>query len=779
MAKNLVIVESPTKARMLTRFLGNDYTVESSYGHIRDLPNKKADLPPSQQKLPYASLGIDVDNNFAPLYVVPPNSKKHVAKLKKELEPNTVIWLASDEDREGEAIAWHLLEVLKPKKTNPVKRIVFHEITKNAILDAVKNPREVDTDLVHAQQARRVLDRLVGYKLSPLLWKKIRFGLSAGRVQSVAVKLIVDREREIMAFNPEEYWTLTAHLEKDGKKFLAQFQKLDGKKFVPKTKEESEAIYTAIKGQDFNAKDITEKEVQRKPSPPFITSTLQQEAARKLGFSVKKTMTLAQKLYEGIDLGKGEAGGLITYMRTDSTNLSKKALGDAASVIKKRYGKEYTETRVFAKKAKGAQEAHEAIRPTELSRTPEQVFDLPKTKLDPDARKLYELIWQRTIASQMAAAKLAQTGIDFEVIGKSGAKKSHIFRSTGQKIIFPGFLKVYAEGRDDEINENEEAILPEIKQGEDIRPQKIDQKQHFTKPPPRYTEASLVKKMETEGIGRPSTYAPTITTIISRGYVRKEGRQLAPTDTAFVVTDLLAKHFKDIVDLKFTAHMEEKLDGIAEKKEDWVHFLDAFYKPFMRTVEAGEDIPRGEANQTRKLGTCPDTGKPIFAKLGKYGAMLQRGETESEEKPDFAPLLSHQMLESITFEEALHNFQLPRNLGAAKDGEDIIVSVGRYGPYIKHDTTFVSISEDDLFTITFEEALGKIKEKAEQQKNRIINEFPDVKIQVLNGQYGPYITDGKKNAKIPKDVDPKTLKKADCQKLLAEAPVRKFRRRKS
>jgi DNA topoisomerase-1 len=759
---------------MLTKFLGKAYAVESSFGHIRDLPNKKSELTPTQQKLPYASLGIDIENDFSPLYVIPPKAKKHALKLKKLVEPDTTLWLATDEDREGEAISWHLLEILKPKKTNAIKRIVFHEITKNAILSAIEHPRDIDMGLVKAQQARRVLDRLVGYNLSPLLWKKIRYGLSAGRVQSVAVKIVVDREREIQAFTSEEYWTITATLQKEEKKFTAAFQKLDGKKFVPKTQEEAEAIVSAISRQDFTVQDISEKETKRRPSPPFTTSTLQQEAARKLRFSVKKTMTLAQKLYEGIDMGKGEAGGLITYMRTDSVNLSQKAIGDAKKIIIGKYGEKYSHSRAFSKKQKGAQEAHEAIRPTELSRTPEQVYALPKTKLDADARKLYELIWKRTIASQMADAKISQTGINFEVFGKSGAKKSHIFRSTGQRIVFPGFISAYTEGRDDEIDENKEAILPEMKEKETIRPKSLEKKQHFTKPPARYTEASLVKKMETEGIGRPSTYAPTITTIISRGYVVKEGRNLQPTDTAFVVTDLLAGHFQDIVDLKFTAHMEEKLDDIAEKKEDWISFMQGFYGPFSEKVKQGDNISRAEAVKSRKLGICPATQLPIYAKLGRYGAMLQRGETESEEKPDFAPILKGQSLETITLQEAITNFQLPRTLGE-KEGEEIIVNVGRFGPYIKHRKTFVSISEDEIFTITLPTAFEKIEEKEKLQKNRIIQEFPQIGIQVLNGQYGPYISDGKKNAKIPKEIDPKSLTPVQCQKILEEAPKRKKR----
>lgn len=777
MAKNLVIVESPTKAKMLTKFLGKDYVVESSFGHIRDLPDKKSDLALAQQKLPYASLGIDVDNDFAPLYVVPPKSKPHVVKLRKHLGNDTTIWLASDEDREGEAIAWHLLEVLKPKKTNKVHRIVFHEITKDAIINAVKNPRSVDLDLVHAQQARRILDRLVGYKLSPLLWKKIRFGLSAGRVQSVAVKLTVDREREIMAFNPVEYWTLTATLEKDGHKFLAEFQKLDGKKFVPGNAAEAEAIYSAVKGQSLTVEDISEKEIRRKPSPPFTTSTLQQEAARKLGFSVKKTMVLAQRLYEGLEMGGGEAGGMITYMRTDSVNLSDKALKDAETVIKNLYGAKYYERRVFSKKQKGAQEAHEAIRPTEISRTPEEVESWPKTRLEPDARKLYELIWKRTVASQMSEAQILQTGVDFDAVGKTGTKKKHTFRATGQRIKFQGFLRVYAEGTDDDKNENEEAILPELAKGESFKPLALDKKQHFTKPPARYTEASLVKKMETEGIGRPSTYAPTITTIMSRGYIEKEGRQLKPTDIAFVVTDLLVDHFKNIVDLKFTAQMEEKLDEIAEQKIDWIKFLRNFYNPFSETIKAGEGLSRAEASRVRDLGKDPKSGEPIFAKLGKYGPMLQMGVTESEKKPLFAPILKSQSLETITLADALINFSLPRTLGKTKQGETVTTNVGRFGPYIKHGSTFVSIDETELFTIDFDTAMLRVAEKEEQKKQKSIKEFPDTSIRVLDGRFGPYVTDGKKNAKVPKDTEPKKLTLAECKKLLENSPAKKFRKR--
>ncbi len=679
MAENLVIVESPTKAKLLQKFLGKDYAVLSSYGHIRDLPSKKAELSKEQQKLPYATLAIDVAHDYKPLYVSSPEKKKKIAALKQEMEPNTAIWLATDEDREGEAISWHILEVLNPKATNQIKRIVFHEVTKGAILDAMKAPRGIDLNLVNAQQARRILDRLVGYELSPLLWKKIRFGLSAGRVQSVAVRLIVEREREIKAFVPEESWSLTAELAAEGKNFTALFEKIDEKKVVLKNKDEADAVLAAIERQPFTVAKIEEKEVRRNPAAPFTTSTLQQEASRKLGYSVKKTMQVAQKLYEGIQLSKGKEGessGLITYMRTDSVNLSEKALVDAKALITSEYGPEFAleEPRRYKTKSKGAQEAHEAIRPTEVARTPERVQDA----LTPDELKLYTLIWKRTVASQMAEAKLKQTGIDFAVIGKEGAKKTHTFRATGQVILFPGFMQVYLEGRDDD--EEEAGILPELKEGQVLNPEKIVPEQHFTKPPARYTEASLVKKLEEEGIGRPSTYAPTISTIMARGYVLKEGKALHPSDTAFVVTDFLTEHFPNIVDVGFTAEMEDDLDEIAEGKEDYIKFLDTFYPPFKKVIqEKDKTVKKSDVviEHDEELEPCPKCGAKLVIKLSRFGKFVSCSTfpecdySRPLEKPDPAKEAELQQLQ-----EKLKDEKCPE-CGAA-----MIVKTGRYGEFL-------------------------------------------------------------------------------------------------
>ncbi len=671
MAKNLVIVESPTKAKILKKFLGKDYIVKSSYGHVRDLPTKKADLPPTKRKLPYASMAIDVENNFDPLYIVLPKQKKHVAEIKKDFDKDTALWLATDEDREGEAIGWHLLQVLKPKKTNPVRRIVFHEITKEAILKAIKEPREIDESLIESQQARRILDRLVGYELSPLLWKKIRFGLSAGRVQSVAVKLIVDREREIQAFTPEEYWSLIADFEKNKIKFQANFQKLDGKKFVPSSKEEAEALYQAVKGKEFTVANIKEKDTKRNPAPPFTTSTLQQEASRKLGFSVKKTMQIAQKLYEGA----GQDSGLITYMRTDSVNLAERALKEAEEVIKKQFGADYSKTRRYTKKQKGAQEAHEAIRPVNISAIPDKI----KKLLSNDEFRLYELIWKRTVASQMAEAKLKNTSVDLEV----REKKTYMFRATGQRVVFPGFLTLYIEGEDHhEEAENVSAgdfekLLPELEQDEKLKAKKLEKKQHFTKPPARYTEASLVKKMEEEGIGRPSTYAPTISTVQSRGYVQKDGRALAPTDTAFVVTDLLADHFDQIVDLHFTAKMEEDLDQIAHGKKDYLKFLNDFYWPFHERIEKKDkEIKKSDVVKEKTDEICEKCGKPMEVKLSRYGKFLSC--TGFPECKNAKPL--HEDPEEKAETEALEKEFA--NEKCEKCGAKMVVKKGRFGNFL-------------------------------------------------------------------------------------------------
>lgn len=668
MAKNLVIVESPAKAKTISRFLGKEYKVLASMGHVRDLPKSK--------------MGIEVDKDFKPSYLISADKKKVIKQLKDEYKKAEHLWLATDEDREGEAIGWHLLKALKvdPKKTD-VKRIVFHEITEGAIKKAMENPRAVDMDVVDAQQARRVLDRLVGYELSPLLWKKVRYGLSAGRVQSVAVRFVVDREREIQAFKPDEYWKVIGTFEKEDKKlkkaektFEAELQRYEGKKILPGNEKEVKEILKKIKGVDYKILKVEEKQTKRNPAPPFITSTLQQEASRKLGFSVKKTMVLAQQLYEGIDVGSGEHG-LITYMRTDSVNLSNVALKAAKKVIEKEYGKEFAlDTPRKFKGRKGAQEAHEAIRPVDLALKPEAV----EKYLDKDQFRLYELVWKRTVACQMKEALLNKTAIDIAA-GDTGYE----FRATGQVIKFPGFMEVYMEGRDsgeEELNEGEH-LLPKMEEGEDVDLDKMETTQHFTKPPARYTEASLVKKLESEGIGRPSTYAPTIHTIIARNYIEMEQKTLRPTDTAFVVTDLLVEHFSNIVDYKFTAEMEDKLDLVEEGKQKWVPMIREFYEPFHKAiVEKDKTLKKEDIVNEESDEICEKCGEKMVIKLGRFGKFLScsgypecknakplEGETK-EEKEDSKEL------------EALKKKLDGKECD--KCGKDMEVKVGRYGPFL-------------------------------------------------------------------------------------------------
>ncbi len=607
MADNLVIVESPAKAKTIKQYLGKDFDVEASMGHVRDLPKSQ--------------MGIDTEKDFEPSYTVPADKKKTIANLKKKIKSDTKIWIATDEDREGEAIGWHLLKALKvDEKKHDVKRIVFHEITKEAILNSIKEPREINADLVDAQQARRVLDRLVGYELSPLLWKKIRYGLSAGRVQSVAVRLIVEREREILAFNPEEFWKLIGNFIGDEKKeFEAQLSKIKGKKQEVTNKKDADKILKDLDGADYKVVSVEEKKAKRNPAPPFITSTLQQEASRKLGFSVKKTMMIAQQLYEGVETAEGNKG-LITYMRTDSFNLSAQAVKQAHKVIVNEFGKEYVaeKPRIY-KKTKGAQEAHEAIRPTNLELLPEDV----KKHLNKDQFRLYELIWKRTIACQMQTAILNQVKAQIEA-------NDYIFDATGQTIDFAGFMKVYVEDEDEDDNpDNEEKakkhekFLPKLKEGENLDCKKLDATQHFTQPPHRYTEASLVKKLESEGIGRPSTYAPTITTIQARGYIEREGKALKPTDTGMVVNDFLVKYFPDIVDYKFTAEMEEDLDMIAHGKKEWVPIIKEFYDPFHKNIKEKEkSVNKADVVNEETDEICDLCGKPMVIKLGRFGKFL-------------------------------------------------------------------------------------------------------------------------------------------------------------
>ncbi len=663
MADNLVIVESPAKAKTIKQYLGKDFNVEASMGHVRDLPKSQ--------------MGIDTEHEFEPSYTIPQDKKKTITNLKKKIKSNTNIWIATDEDREGEAIGWHLLKALKINKDkHDIKRIVFHEITKNAILNSIENPREINDDLVDAQQARRVLDRLVGYELSPLLWKKIRYGLSAGRVQSVAVRLIVEREREIEAFKPEEFWKLIANFVGDEKKeFEAQLAKINDKKAKVENKKEADKILKDLKNADYQVSKVEEKKAKRNPAPPFITSTLQQEASRKLGFSVKKTMMIAQQLYEGVELAEGHRG-LITYMRTDSFNLSSQAIKQAQKVIEKEYGKKYLaeKPRVY-KKAKGAQEAHEAIRPTNIERTPDSL----KKYLNKDQYKLYDLIWKRTVACQMQTAILNQV----KALIKA---EDYTFEATGQTINFAGFMKVYVEDDDDnpdkEKSKKHEKFLPKLKEGENLDCKKLDATQHFTQPPHRYTEASLVKKLESEGIGRPSTYAPTITTIQARGYIEKEGKALKPTDTGKVVNDFLVKHFPNIVDYKFTAEMEEDLDLIARGKKEWVPIIREFYKPFHKHIKEKEkSVKKADVVNEETDEVCEECGSPMVIKLGRFGKFLSCSnypkcknakplEKKEEEKEDEKEKIDPELAEKL------------KDKKCEKCGAVMEIKRGKYGHFL-------------------------------------------------------------------------------------------------
>ncbi len=759
--KNLVIVESPAKAKTISKFLGKDYKVMASMGHVRDLPKSK--------------LGFDPENNFEPKYLISTDKKKVISDLKKEITKDTTIYLAADEDREGEAIAWHLIPALKIEK-NPIKRIVFHEITKGAILEAINNPREVDQHLVDAQQARRILDRAVGYELSPLLWKKVRYGLSAGRVQSVAVKIIVDRENEIREFVPEEFWKIKADF--INPELKSELAKIDGKAKKVKNEQEAKEIETSINQGKFELFDIEEKESNRNPAAPFTTSTLQQEASRKLGLSVRQTMVIAQQLYEG-NVGNipNHTGGLITYMRTDSLNLSKVATSAAKEVIENEYGKEYAlaKPRVYRSKAKGAQEAHEAIRPVNMALKPSDI----KSYVEPAQFKLYSLIWKRTLATQMAPAKIANTTYKIS----AGKDKEYEFQSKGQRIIFPGFMKAYTEGSDnpEAVLDSSEKILPTIKVGTVLDLEKLDLEQNFTKPPARYTEASLVKKLESEGIGRPSTYAPTISTIQQREYVTKtEDKKLAPTPTGEIVNSFLVDHFPHIVDLGFTAKVEEDFDEIAEGKIAWQQVMQHFYGDFKKTInEKEESVNKEDYLQIREIGTDPKSGKPISARVGRFGPFVQIGTKDDEEKPQFVAIPDHLNMDTITLDEALFLFTLPRVVGQTQEGEDIKANIGRFGPYLQVKTKFYSLKQDDPYTIELPRALEVIKEIDEAKAKALIKEFPEEKIQVLIGQYGPYIKQGRKNFKIPKSVEAEDLTLEQTLEIIAKDPKSKTAAKKT
>ena len=748
MAKNLIIVESPAKARTISKFLGEDYTVTASMGHVRDLPSSK--------------LGFDPENGFAPDYEISKNKKKTVSELKKQIDKDTVVYLATDEDREGEAISWHLLAALSLKK-QPVKRIVFHEITKPAILNALKNPRELDQQLVDAQQARRILDRAVGYELSPLLWKKIKPGLSAGRVQSVSVYILVEREREIRKFIPEEYWKIRA----DFSDFSAELKKLDGKPARVVNETGALEVEASVKQGDFVVNEVEERMTNRKPGAPFTTSTIQQEASVKLGYSVKRTMVVAQQLYEGNFEIPDYSGGLITYMRTDSVALASQALTQAQEVINLEYGLKFglKEPRLFKNRIANAQEAHEAIRPVDLSLKPSTV----KVHLSSDQFRLYSLVWKRTLASQMAPAEIARTTLKIA----AGAQKEYLFVAKGQRVVFPGFLQAYTEGLEDPSAAavEKDVILPKVEKDQQLPLKKLNLEQLFTKPPARYTEASLVKKMESEGIGRPSTYAPTISTIQDRGYVEvTPEKQLKPTSIGEVVTDFLTNHFSEIVDLGFTAKIERNFDRIANGEEEWVEMMGSFYKPFHeRVVEKDGSVTRAEVLKRRELGADPESGKPVSVSIGRYGPMVQIGKREDEEKPRFASLPDSLNLNDVSLEEAMDCFALPRTLGNHENGEKIIVNNGRFGPYVKLGKNFFSLpkGEDPLKT-DLAQAIEIIREGLEKKAKSTIHDFGE--ILVLDGRYGPYIKSGKKNYKIPKGIEPESLDEAACLKIITEAP---------
>lgn len=756
MQNNLVIVESPAKAKTIEKFLGSGYKVLSSYGHIRDLKQK--------------AFSIDIENNFKPIYEIPEDKKSVVSTLKAEAKKADMVWLASDEDREGEAISWHLFEVLglDPAKT---KRIVFHEITKSAILKAIENPRNINIDLVNAQQARRVLDRIVGFELSPVLWRKIKPSLSAGRVQSVAVRLVVEREREIHAFVSEPFYRVSAVFS-DGKGSEVKAEL--GRRFT--TREEAQAFLESCAQAEFMIEDITTRPLRKSPAAPFTTSTLQQEAARKLGYTVAQTMMIAQRLYEE---------GRITYMRTDSVNLSELALSSSREAIVSLMGERYVKTRRFATKTKGAQEAHEAIRPTYMAQ--ETIEGTAQEQ------RLYELIWKRTLASQMADAELEKTTATISV---SGTEEK--FTAVGEVVTFDGFLRVYKESRDDEPETEDESLLPALEKGQKLERKEITAVQRFTQAPPRYTEASLVRKLEELGIGRPSTYAPTISTIQQRGYVEKGSREgvkrdynvlklegtqvtetvrtetagsekakLLPTDVGSVVNDFLMEYFPQIMDYNFTASVEKEFDEVAEGKEAWTGMMKEFYQGFHPLVEASLAVKSEHKVGERILGTDPVSGKPVSVKIGRFGPVVQIGSADDEEKPRFAQLKKEYSLETVTLEQALDLFKLPRTLGEL-DGKTVTVGTGRFGPYVRYDNTFVSIPKTmDPMTLSLEDAETMLREKREAEARKVIKTFaeePD--LQILNGRYGPYIAYQKKNYKIPANVEPADLNLEACFKVI-------------
>ncbi|MFZ9708400.1 MAG: DNA topoisomerase I [Steroidobacteraceae bacterium] len=787
MADNLVIVESPAKAKTIKKYLGKDFEVLASYGHVRDLVPKEGAVDPSRR--------------FAMKYDIIDRNERHVDAISRSLKKAKALYLATDPDREGEAISWHLRELLQDRgdlKGKEVHRVEFFEITKNAVRQAIEQPRELSLDLVNAQQARRALDYLVGFNLSPLLWKKVRRGLSAGRVQSPALRMICEREAEIQAFVPREYWTLDAQGERGGQTFPLKLVEFEGRKVEQfsftdassATRVES-ALRTAsgagasregaaegeppqlVPPGTLRVLEVERKQRNRNPAPPFTTSTLQQEAARKLGYSAQRTMRLAQQLYEGVDYGEGSVG-LITYMRTDAVNLANEAITEIRSVIGRVYGAESLpeSPRFYKNKSRNAQEAHEAIRPTSASVLPQQLDG----KIDADLFKLYTLIWRRAVACQMTHAVFDTVAVDL-LAGPDGPSR-HMLRANGSTLVKPGFIAAYIESQDDASDDEDDRILPAMNAGDTVQLVSLRGAQHFTEPPPRYSEASLVKALEEHGIGRPSTYASIISTLKDRTYVDMDGRRFIPTDIGKIVNNFLSANFAKYVDYGFTAAMEDELDAVSRGEEAWTEPLQKFWQPFIELVEHTEKhVSRDEAAQARELGVDPVSGKPVSVRMGRFGPFVQIGTRDDEEKPKFAGLRPGQKMDTITLAEGLQLFQLPRKLGSTADGEAVEANIGRFGPYVKYGAKYASLKEDDPYTITLERALEVIAAKKLADANRIIQDFGIDDIQVLNGRYGPYITDKQRNARIPKERDPKTLTLDECRALLAAAPVRPGRGR--
>jgi DNA topoisomerase-1 len=769
MSKNLVIVESPAKASTISKYLGKDFDVLASYGHVRDLIPKEG--------------AVDTENGFAMKYQIIERNEKHVKAIIKALKNAEGLYLATDPDREGEAISWHLVELLKEKgilDNIEVHRVVFHEITKQAVRDAVANPRDISGDLVGAQQARRALDYLVGFNLSPLLWKKVQRGLSAGRVQSPALRMIVERELEIEAFKAREYWSIEADVSKNEQPFASRLVSYKGDKVEQFSFENEDAARAVEKtivdaaGGKLKVLGVTKRQRRRNPTAPFTTSTLQQEASRKLGFNTQRTMRVAQKLYEGIALPGEDQVGLISYMRTDSVTLAEVALTEIREVIAERYGAKNVpeEPRKFKTKAKNAQEAHEAVRPTSVARTPDDL----KAVLDEDQFKLYSLIWKRTMACQMVPAVFDTVAVDMAA-GPEDA--GHRLRANGSILVEPGFMAVYQEGKDDAKDDDGDRLLPEIEEGDIIKLDELRPEQHFTEPPPRFTEASLVKTLEEYGIGRPSTYASIIATLKNREYVEMDAKRFMPTDIGRIVIGFLTEHFPQYVDYDFTANLEDDLDLVSLGQKDWVPLLEKFWGPFHKLCEDKEtSVTREQVAQARELGADPKSGKPVTVRMGRYGPFVQIGTKDDEEKPKFAGLRPGQKMADIDLATAMELFKLPRKLGETEDGLPISASVGRFGPYVRYGDKYVSMKEDDPYTVELPRALELIAEKIKADAERLILDFEDHGIQVLNGRYGPYITNKEKNARVPKDREPKTLTLEECIELLAAAPVRGRRGKK-